>query len=218
MAERTIGPIHPSKAHYNKSLPLKEHDLEKAKALLSEAGWKDSDGDGLLDKVINGKKTPLRVNYKYNSENNIRKNIGILLQSQAKPLGIEVVLDGKEWSQFLKETKNRNFDMICLGWSQSPGLDEMKQIWHTSSDTPDGSNYTGFGNKETDKIIDSIRITLDPAKRQELYNRMQEIIYNEQPYVFLAVPKERIAIHKRFDNVVTTSVRPGFKESQFKLK
>ena len=218
MAERLVGPIHPSKTHYNKNLRLPEHDLAKAKALLEEAGWKDTDGDGILDKVVNGKKIPLRVIYKYNTENQIRKNIGLFLQNHGKSIGVDVQLEGKEWSVFLKDIKKRSFDLMCLGWSQPPGNEELKQIWHSSSDMPDGSNYVGFGNAESDALIDSIRVTLDPEKRKQLFFRMQEIIHEEQPYIFLVVPKERIVIHRRFDNAFSTPLRPGFREASFMLK
>ncbi len=218
MAIKTNSPINPSKPYYNNNLPEAKYDLEMAKKLLAEAGWKDTDGNGVLDKVIGGKKEDLRIVYKYNQGNDIRKNIGVLLKEEAQKVGIQVDLEVREWSLFLEETKRRDFDLMCSAWSHGPGLDDMKQIWHTSSDTRDGSNRVGFGNAESDKIIDQIRLTLDNDKRKELYLRLQELIYEEQPYIFLCVPSERIVIHNRFDNIETSALRPGYREVMFKLK
>lgn len=212
LAIRTNGPINPKKNYYAKDLAPIEYDPEKAKALLEEAGWKDTDGNGIIDKMINGKKVEMKVEYKFNQGNPIRKNIGLLLQEEAKRVGIDVQVIAREWTVYLEDTKRRDFELMCLAWVQGPGLDDLKQIWHTSSDSPDGSNRVGFGNEASDKIIDEIRVTLDEKRRNELYLEIQKIIYDEQPYVFVCVPSERIGIHRRFDAAgrKTSSLRPGY--------
>ncbi len=212
LAIRTNGPINPKKPYYAKDLAPIEFDPEKAKALLEEAGWKDTDGNGIIDKMVDGKKIEMKVVYKFNQGNPIRKNIGLLLQEEAKRVGIEVQVVAREWTVYLEDTKRRDFEIMSLAWVQGPGLDDLKQIWHTSSDSPDGSNRVGFGNEASDKIIDEIRVTLDEKRRNELYLEIQKIIYDEQPYVFLCVPSERISIHRRFEanGRKTSSLRPGY--------
>ncbi len=217
LAVKVNSPINPKKSYYNKDLKDIEFDPAKAKALLTEAGWKDTDGNGIIDKVIDGKKVEMKIVYKYNNGNTIRKNIGLLLQQEAKRVGIDIQIDAREWTVFLEDNKKRDFELVSLAWVQSPALDDLKQIWHTSSDTPDGSNRVGFGNEETDKIIEEIRTTLDEQKRNELYKRFQEIVYEEQPYVFICVPTERISIHKRFDNRETSALRPGYSPNGLKV-
>jgi peptide/nickel transport system substrate-binding protein len=219
LAIPTNGPINPKKPYYANNLPLIEFSVSKAKALLDEAGWKDSNGNGIIDKTINGKLIEMKVVYKFNQGNPIRKNIGLLLQEEAKRVGIEIEVVSREWTVYLEDTKRRDFDIMSLAWVQGPGLDDMKQIWHTSSDSPDGSNRVGFGSETSDKLIDEIRITLDETRRNELYIQLQNIIYDEQPYVFLCVPSERIAIHRRFnaEGRKTTSLRPGYTPHLFKV-
>ena len=63
--------------------------------------------------------------------------------------------------------------------------EDYTQIWHTSSYISGGSNYVGFGNAETDALIDSIKYTLDDSKRIPMEKELQRIIYEEQPYVIL---------------------------------
>ncbi len=218
LGERTVGPIHPSKSYYNKSLTPIPFDVAKAKQLLTEAGWKDSDGDGIVDKVVDGQKVDMSLSYKYNSDNDMRKDIGLLLKENAKRAGVNIEVEGVEWTVFLEDTKKRDYELSSLAWVASPIPEDPKQIWHTESDNPDGDNRVGFGNEESDKIIEDIRVTLDEGKRAELYKRYQEIVYEDQPYVFMFASKERIAIHSRFDAAKAYVARPGYNEMSFKLK
>ncbi|MGB1204064.1 MAG: ABC transporter substrate-binding protein [Chitinophagales bacterium] len=218
LGEPVTGPIHPSKSYYNKNLKRINYDVEKAVGLLKEAGWEDTDNNGIVDKIVDGKKMEMKLKYTTNAGREHRKNIGILLKENAKRAGIEIEVEILEWTVFLEKNKRREFDLKCLGWVQSPMPDDMKQIWHTSSDSPDGSNQVGFGNEESDRIIDKIRETIDEGERAKLYMRIQELIYEDQPYVFLMSPRERIAIHNRFDNADTYVARPGYDESKFALK
>ena len=216
LAQRVIGPIHPTKPYYSKTLEPIPFDLEKAKALLLKAGWEDTDGSGWVDKTIDGQKIEMELTYKFSSGNDVAKNIGLLLKENAKKVGVKIELIAKGFSELVADTRKRDFDLYYLAWSNPPTLDDLRQTWHTQSDTPKGSNKVSFGNAKSDAIIDSIRIEMDEKKRNELYLEIQEMIYKEQPYIFLFTPKERIAIHKRFE-AETSARRPGFFENQFKL-
>ena len=218
MGDPVIGPIHPTKPYYNKDLKNIEFNVEKAKTLLAEAGWTDTDGNGIVDKVIDGEKVEMKLNYKYNSGNDRRKNVGIFLKENAKKAGVEIEVTTKEWTVFLEDTKKRDYEIFCSGWVQSPIPDDLKQIWHTESDNPDGDNRVGFGNEESDRVIDEIRRTLDESKQKDLYYRIQEIIYDEQPYVFLTSPKNRVIIHSRFNDAEPSLNRPGYNEKAFVLQ
>ena len=213
--ERAIGPIHPSKKkHHNGNIKPYEYNPEKAKALLAEAGWKDTDGDGILDNIIDGEKVKFEMSYLYNQGNDTRKAVGLLFQEEARKVGIIVNVITQDWSIFLENTKQHDFDMYYGSWVNSPTPDDPKQIYHTSSYNG-GSNYTGFGNVETDALIDSIRVELDEDKRAKLYHRFQEILHDECSYIYLYHPLEKIAIHKRFSNSDPSAMRPGFRVSGF---
>jgi len=213
--QRAIGPIHPSKKKdYNDNIKPYTYNPEKAKTLLAEAGWKDTDGDGVLDNTIDGEKVKFEMSYLYNQGNDTRKAVGLLFQEEARKIGITVNVISQDWSIFLESTKQHDFDMYYGSWVSSPTPDDPKQIYHTSSYNG-GSNYTGFGNDETDALIDSIRVELDEDKRAKLYHRFQEILHDECSYIFLYHPLEKIAIHKRFSNSDPSAMRPGFRVSGF---
>lgn len=217
LAQKVNGPINPEASYYNSNLPNIEFDVTKARNLLAEAGWEDSNGNGIVDKEIDGALVEMELEYKYNQGNERRKNVGIMLKENAKRAGIDINIVTREWTVFLEDTKKRDFDIFSGGWVQSPIPDDLKQIWHTESDNPDGDNRVGFGTAESDRLIDEIRVTLDEEKRREMYLRVQEIIFEEQPYVFLHAPKERISIHKRFTNTQISVNRPGYDVNSFTL-
>ncbi|TVR77857.1 MAG: ABC transporter substrate-binding protein [Chitinophagaceae bacterium] len=217
LAEETIGPIHPTKEYYHDGLRPIDYNVERARELLAEAGWKDLTGDGILNKEIDGDMETLRLEFLYNSGNDIRRNIGLIFKENARRAGVDIDVQVKEWTVFIDLTKSHQFELFCGGWISGPGLDDPKQIWHTESSN-NGSNYVGFGTEESDMLIDSIRVELDPEVRNQMYRRFQEIVSEEVPYIFLYTPKNLLAIHSRWDNAEPSILRPGYNETSFKLK
>lgn len=215
LAQRIASPISPSKSYYNKSLVPYEYNLEKSKTLLAEAGWKDEDGDGVLEKKINGKVTPMSLELLMPPGSPVAENVALMFQKSLKKIGVKLEIVQKEWTVFLDQTKAHDFDIMYSGWDADPILDDMKQIWHTTAYNG-GSNYVGFGNQESDDIIEKIRYETDVQKRNEMYYKIQEIIYEETPYIFLVTPLNKIAIHKRF-HAKSYSYRPGFMPWEFTL-
>lgn len=211
------SPILPSKKYYNDKLTSWSYDIARANNLLDEAGWKDSDNDGIRDKMINGSKKKLSFNIKYNSGNDTRANICVLMQQNCKKAGIEINPTVKEWTVFLNETKNHQFDLYVGGWVSEAIGDDPKQIWHTSSYNG-GSNYVGFGDENTDALIEQIRSELDESKRELLFKQFQQIVHDRIPYIFLYSPKNRLVIHNRFENAPAYVARPGYEEKAFTVK
>ena len=211
--------VQPDKKYYNKNLKKFNYDLSLASKLLDEAGWKDSDGDGIRDKMVNGKKVQLELNFKYNAGNDTRKNIGLIYKENLKKIGVELNIVAKEWTVFLEDIKKHDFEVYCGAWVGDPNVEDPKQIWHTES-SAGGSNYVSYGDAVSDKMIDDIRSELNEDKRNATYLGFQEKVYNEIPYIFLFAPLERIAIAKKFDpnSAKTYSVRPGYDLGLWKMK
>jgi len=211
-------PISPNKSYYNKNIEGVSFDVEKSKSLLTKAGWKDSDGDGVLDKKVEGKLVKLRLKYNYNNGNLVRKAIGEMLKKNLAKINVKVDLYPIDFPTLLENASKRNYEIIALAWVNSPGVDDLKHIWHTSSDTEEGGNRVGFGNPKTDKIIDDIRQTLDAEQRKKLYHEIQQKIVDEHPYVFLVVPHELIMVRKGFAYPKLGPVSPGYVTRLFQKK
>ncbi|MBR9921891.1 MAG: hypothetical protein GYB31_13705 [Bacteroidetes bacterium] len=216
MGERIIGPIHPSKDYYNRDLKPVEYNTEMAAQLLTEAGWEDSNGNGTVDKTINGEVVEMRLEY-MTTQTPASQNIALAFVENAKKVGVEVELVTKEFQTWREEMNQRNYDLAGAGLGAQPILDDLYQVWHTSSDTPTGYNRMGFGNARSDELLEEIRVTFDKTERDKLYMELQEIIYEEQPVIFLLAPQGRVMIHKRWDAFASV-VRPGYFPHFYSLK
>lgn len=214
-AVRSVGPFHPSKPYFNKNLVPIKFDPEAAKTLLAEAGWADSDKNGVLDQKIGGKMTELNLTFRVSPKSELGKAVALQLQENARKIGVKIELIQKDMTAITEDMKKRDFDLVAMRALQFPLLDEPYQTWHTKSDTPDGGNRSGFGSAASDKVMEEIRSTRDVARRDELYIQLQQMIYDEQPVIFLFVPTERIAMTGKWKPVISVA-RPGFFEQYFR--
>jgi peptide/nickel transport system substrate-binding protein len=211
------SPFLPQRAYFDKDLKPIALNIDQAKTLLTEAGWKDSNGDSTLDKTIGGKRTEMVIKYIFASSNDAAKNMGLMIQENGKKIGVKITLEPLEGKVMLENMKKRDFDMFVNAAGFAPSIDDPKEMWATSSNTPDGGNRFQFENKQADALIELIRSELDTQKRNVLYKQLQALIYDEQPAVFLFARQERIAVSKRFDAPIVAR-RPGFVVNSFKLK
>lgn len=201
LGEVVDGPIYFFRPEYDKALPSYPYDPQKALGLLREAGWSDTDGDGVLDKVIDGRKVPLRFEIKFNSGNTTRKSVALTLQDELKKHGVAATVRELDWTIFLDDVKNHKFDAVILGWSMGVGEPDAYQVWHSSQAANKGSNHISYKNPRVDKILEDYRREFDPKKRIELYREFQRILNDEQPYTFLFIGKSVSAVHRRFRGV-----------------
>ncbi|MEE9551326.1 MAG: ABC transporter substrate-binding protein, partial [Candidatus Binatia bacterium] len=195
------SPIYRFRPEYDESLVSIPYDPKKALGLLGEAGWKDTDGDGLLDKVIDGKSTPFRFEIKFNSGNTTRKSVVLTLQDELKKHGIAVTVRQLDWTIFLDDVRNHKFDAMVLGWAMSVNEPDGFQVWHSSQADNKGSNMISYKNSRVDKILEDYRREFDPKKRSELYREFQRILHDEQPYTFLFMGRSISAVQRRFEGV-----------------
>ena len=195
------SPIYYFRPEYDKSLKSIPYDPEKALQLLHEAGWSDTDGDGVLDKVIDGKRVPFRFEIKFNSGNATRKSVALTLQDELKRHGIIATVRQLDWTIFLDDVRNHKFDAMILGWAMSVNEPDAYQVWHSSQAANKGSNMISYKNPKVDRILEEYRREFDPKKRIELYREFQRILYDDQPYTFLFISKAVSAVQRRFHGV-----------------
>ncbi|MCP5404992.1 MAG: peptide-binding protein [Pseudomonadaceae bacterium] len=194
------GVFKPGTWAYNENLQPYPYNPQKARQLLAEAGWADTDGDGLLDK--NG--TPFRFTVVTNQGNEARLKTAQIMQSFFRDIGIEMSIRVQEWSTFVSNTiRNRAFDAILLGWSLSAEPDPY-DIWHSSKTKPEEFNIIGFANPQADTLMDKARHEFNQAKRKEYLDAFQTILHEEQPYLWLYAPYSLLAVHKRIVGISPT--------------
>lgn len=204
--EMVESPFYKFGSQYDESLKPVSYDPKEARHLLSDAGWADTDGDGVLDK--NG--VAFEFNFVVSAESLFTKSIGLMLKEELAKAGITMEIRQIEAATMMKLKAERKFDAMLGAWGL-PLEHDPYEIWH-SSQIAEGSNITGFADERVDKIIEDARSEFDETKRNKLYKEFQKIIYEEQPYTFLYTLPNLVAITKRFENVIDYRVGPDMLE------
>jgi len=202
----STGPFPPESWAYNEAVKPAPYDPARAKALLAEAGWTDTDGDGWLDR--GGQPFPFVL--LTNQGNDQRQKAAEIIQRRLKEIGIRMDIRVVEWSAFLSQfIDTRNFEAILLGWGLSRDPD-LFDIFHSSKTKKGEFNFVGYHNEEVDRLILEGRRTFDQEKRTHIYHRIHELVYEDQPYTFLYVPDALPLVHARFRNVIAKPIGIGY--------
>lgn len=197
MGQIAHGPYKPGTWACNPHIKDFDYNPDRARQLLAEAGWKETNSDGIL--VKEGK--PFRFTILTNQGNSERLKTAQIIQRRLKKIGIDVKIRVIEWASFLSQFIDKgNFEAVILGWTigQDPDLFD---IWHSSKTNPKELNFIGFRNREVDRLLEEGRSTFDQKKRKECYWRFQEILAEEQPYTFLYVPDALPVVSARFRGI-----------------
>jgi peptide/nickel transport system substrate-binding protein len=195
MGEPQAGPFNPlSKAHDPNVKPI-PYDPEGAKALLAKAGWKPG-ADGVLER--NGVRFEFDLSMGAGSP--MMERLANYIKNQYASAGIRMRITPWEFSVLGERLDERNFDAVTMSWMGSGSEDDPFQIWHSSSMKDKGSNFIGWDNKESDKLIEEARGTLDETKRNELWHKWEALIVDEEPYTFLWARPDRMFVNGRFKN------------------
>lgn len=206
---------------YDKSIPFVEFSPEKAAKLLDEAGWKDTNKDGIRDKNINGERVDLEFDFAISAGNADYRKVGYMFSEVARSIGVVVHVLEQDQTVNINSRKEHNFDMFLGGWIEEPAPTNLYQLFHSSNWANKGYNFVGFDNAKADEILVKINKELDKTKRTQLCYEFQKLLADELPYILLWEPKACIVIHKRFDNIktsVTFASNPGFMPANFQPK
>jgi len=188
-------------------LLLNEFNLQKASARLDSLGWKDSNGNGIRDKMLNGRKTELKLSLLVNAGNERREKTALLIQDDMKKAGVDIKVETLEMGAYIEALTKGNFDLVLSGTVGSALETDPYQLWHTGSA---GGNFTGFGNAYSDSLIMAFRVEMDPERRIQISKKLQEEIQWFASVIFLNDMKERIVFSKKFDDLTVSEQRPGF--------
>lgn len=192
-----FGPYKPGTWAYHPSMHPVQQDQTLSRRLLAEAGFADTDGDGILEK--DGK--PFRFTILTNQGNEQRILTATVIQSQLRAIGVDVRIRTVEWAAFIKEFVDKGrFDAVILGWTISQDPD-IFSVWHSSSARPGGLNFVRYKNPELDRLLERAQTESVLERRKELYWRVQEILDADQPYCFLFVPYALPVIQARFRGI-----------------
>jgi peptide/nickel transport system substrate-binding protein len=216
-AIQTIGPVNPAnKLYYNNHIQPYTFNLTRAAALLQAAGWQKVNNQ--WQKEINGELTPLTILLNYKAGNSEFENIAFIFQQAAAKINIPVTIQPIEGVLLSNNLKARQFEVTIRYGSGNPFVFNYKPILHTQSADEGGNNFSGFGNPESDNLIEAINEEKDTGRKAHLLRRFQEILHEESNLIYLYFNTDRLAVHKRFTNLKISGIKPGYDVSAFTLK
>ncbi len=192
-ASRCLGTVGPNTgAWVNADIEPLPYDAEAAKALLDEAGWTDSDGDGVRDQ--DGEKMTVTVII----QNGIVKSekVAIRVQAQLAAVGVDLQIQALEPNLFSSRARAHDFQAILWGFGNNPKVDPTIQ-WHSTGQY----NWMGYANPEVDRLLDEAMATSDIEAAQARVREVQALVYADQPATFLFWEDNVGAIHGRFHDV-----------------
>jgi peptide/nickel transport system substrate-binding protein len=194
-ARECTSPIVPLLWAFDPEIAALPFDPAQARALLAEHGYRDTDGDGVLDR--DGK--PLRVELVVNDAQN-RVDVVTIVQAQLKRIGVAVTLRVLEFGAYQERVLAADFDGAFVEWKVQTRVD-LTSMFHSDSRRPKGFNFGAYSNPAVDRLIEEALATPDMAAAKERWAEVQRLIYDDQPYTFIAVPMEITAVADRFCNL-----------------
>ena len=180
--EVTAGATTPRQWEHDDAIEPPPFDPAAARTLLAEAGWRDTDGDGWLDR--DGR--PLRFEMITNVDNTLRMDVLIALQSQLRGIGVDARPRGVEFNTMVDKFMSGDYDVVVLGWDLYLRFDPS-QLFETGG----AYNGGGYSNPRVDELLRGARTTLDRAEAKPLWDEFQRILAGDQPYIFLWRDHER---------------------------
>ena len=194
-------PIHMFRSEFRAGLEPLEHDRDRAAELIQADGSFDTDGDGVLDRAVDGVKTVFRFEFLEPVGSQLSKDIGVVLQDELADVGVDCKVREIEYSVFLNRLRTQEFEALFTGGGIHAAVPlDLRSSWH-SSQVKDSRNYPCLENEDADRILDRYRRTLDAERRISLYRRLQEILHEEQSKTYRFVGRGVTAYSHRFRRV-----------------
>lgn len=201
-AEPAVSPFSNTSKQHDANLKTFSFNLEKAQALLKEAGYEDRNKDGVLEDK-DGKPFTFKLTYFESNEDTQR--MVLLLKDLYARAGVKMEPFPQEWPVMLESLNKKDFDAITLGWTSGIETD-IFQMFHSSQAKTDGDNTISYKNPELDKLIDQARATVDETVRMPLWQQAERIMVEDQPYTFLMRRQSLSFVDKRIHNLQMTKL------------
>ncbi len=209
LAEPLYTPITPANRPYYAEgyYPRFEYNLEKARKLLESIGFRDRDGDGILE---DPEGHDLKFTLITNAGNKERETIGNILKEDLKKIGVEVHFQPIDFNNLVSRltAPPYEWEAVIIGLTGSLDPHFGRNVWHSSGLLhmwhPRQENPSTPWEAEVDRLIDRGAVELDFKKRVELYRKAFRIITEQQPMIFIATPKSMLAVYRKFGNLFPT--------------
>lgn len=191
------GPFSPRGKQHNVAVQPWPYNPDEARKLLAEAGFRDRNGDGIVESEAG---VPLKFKLTYPSGNESTEKVVLFIKDNLTRGGVSMEPDRVDWPVLVQKLNQSNFEAVTLGWSSVPESDPY-QIFHSSQISGQGDNRTHYINKELDKLIEQARGTVNNDERMKIWQKVHAILHEDQPYTFLFNRKALRLFNKRIQNI-----------------
>lgn len=175
-------------------------DTKKAKELLTEAGYLDRNGDGLVENLNN---EPITINILVNSEDPSRTAAAQIIKEGLDQLPIKSYITSKDWNGYNTDLASGNFDIYVGGYQIKENYD-LRFLLHTNY-----GNLIGYSNTGLDILLDYMESGLSKKDREATYSRIKDILTDEVPYTCL--------LYKTYGAIASPTLEGELKPSFFNL-
>ena len=202
-----ISPILQAIWAHDKTLKPWPYDPDEARRILAAKGWKDTDGDGILDR--GGKKFSFELTS--NAGNQSRNDAAVMIQQQLRRVGIEAMPRILEFNALVTDTRSGHYDGSVTGLSIDTSLD-LSGSFHSRA-IPSGENFFRYSNPEVDRLIDRAAQEVELQNALPYLHQVEQLIHRDQPATFLWESQRLAAVNKRVHDA-----RPNLQAGLFNLK
>jgi len=198
--QRALGPVTPLVRVYDDEITSLPFDTARARGTLSEAGWRDTDGDGVLDK--DGAKLSFEVLVPSSSPPRTRS--AVTIQAQLQRVGIEVQINELEFNTFQDRVGSRQFDAMMAAWQTSPSPRGIQPLWTSAG--IGGQNFGSYSSARFDSLVAVAIASTDPLIEANAWQQAFNQVNEDAPAIWLHVPVMTAGVHTRYESV---SIRPN---------
>lgn len=195
-ARAISGPFTPDQWAFDPSVTPLTYDAARATALLKEAGWADSNGDGVLDR--GGR--PLSFNMLVPAGSQAAMEQTQIYQQGLQKIGVKLEIRPLEGAAMFDHIMRGNYQSAFMAWSTDVDPD-IGVLFRSDQTPPAGLNIVRYANPELDALIDRSRIEFDQNKRREIFHQMHQLLARDQPYLWTVQVATKWAVNKRVRDV-----------------
>lgn len=204
-ATMTNTPINPKSWLYEENVAPYEYDTTMAGTLLKNAGWADSNQDGMLERDTEQGQEQLAVTLLVNQENAARRQVANKLKEELSLLGFSVTIDSVPFDQYQEKLKNGSYDLAVGGWRMSATTD-LGPFFHTNG----ANNYIGYKDEQMDMLLATARSAVGEGKTLLAYSGLQKRIAEELPYISIAYTNDAVFTSNHIGGEVKPTVDNPF--------
>lgn len=201
-ARAMSGPFTPDEYPYNPAVPVLTYDPLGAKELFNNAGWFDTNNDGVLDK--GGK--PFKFDLYVFAGSPVGAQVGQIFQQELKKAGVQMNIVQLDPAQLLKQVLGGQYEAVYMGW-QLDAEPDLYQVFHSTQTPPKGQNFVYYNNPVADQLILQGRGELNFAKRKAILQQLHAVLTADQPYTWTIQVSEKWVLSRRLHGV---KVSPGY--------